>query len=163
MDMDMDIDSDDPSAGKDRGIIGAGIDGPRERRPGVPMETTPRAAAGVHWRTPSRQDPTVEILKRPDLAQLTATFGTAQPPHGLSGVLRRYAYTIPDHRPQHWAVLVLADRVDVVETAAADLVRRQPLVLAAAAGGLLLVAVGMALTGRPRRQPRKSLLAFFGI
>jgi hypothetical protein len=43
-------------------------------------------------------------------------FGTAQPPRGLSGALRRRAYAIPEHRARHWALLLLADRVDVVET-----------------------------------------------
>jgi hypothetical protein len=127
---------------------GAGIDAPRERRPGVPMETAPRAAAGVHWDVPERQEPAVEVLKRSDLTHLTATFGTTQPPHGLSGALRRYAYTLPDHRPRHWAVLLLADRVDVVETAAADLMRRRPLVLAGTAFVMLGAALALGLASR---------------
>jgi hypothetical protein len=136
---------------------GAGIDAPRERRPGVPMETLPRAAAGVHWEVPERQEPAVEVLKRADLMHLTATFGTAQPPHGLSGALRRYAYSIPDHHPRHWAVLLLADRVDVVETAATELLRRRPLVVAGAAFVMLGAALAVGAGIKARRQ-RHALL-----
>jgi hypothetical protein len=144
------------------GVTGAGIDAARERRPGVPMETSPRLASGVHWQSPSRQEETVEILKRPDLGRLTATFGTAQPPHGLSGVLRRYAFTLPDHRPRHWAVLLLADRVDVLETSAVELVRRRP--LATAIGALLLAGAVVAMRGKrkPRRR-RYGPLALLGL
>jgi MYXO-CTERM domain-containing protein len=42
-------------------------------------------------------------------------FGTAQPPYGLSGALRRGAYAIPEHRARHWMLLMLADRVELVE------------------------------------------------
>ena len=147
-------------------IIGAGVDAPRERRPGVPMETPPRNASGVHWQTPARQQATVEVLKRPDLKELTATFGTAQPPHGLSGSLRRYAFTIPDHRPRHWAVLLLADRVDVVETAAADLIRERPVLTAASAllvVGAAVAAVALLQGGGRRRRRRPRLSSLFGL
>jgi hypothetical protein len=131
-------------------VIGAGIDAPKQRRPGVPIETRPQIAKGAHWDSPARQQPHGEILRRPDLAELTPVFGTAQPPHGLSGVIRRYAYTLPDHKSQRWAALLVADRVDVAESGLADLFRRRP--LAVAAGFLLLVgagvAVGAALRGR---------------
>jgi hypothetical protein len=46
---------------------------------------------------------------------LTPVFGTAQPPRGPSGVLRRAAYRIPEHRALHWLLLVVADRVDVAQ------------------------------------------------
>src|SRR5690606_33916048 len=45
----------------------------------------------------------------------TPVFGTAQPLHGLSGVLRTKAYSIPEHFPRHWLLLLVADRVDVLE------------------------------------------------
>jgi len=48
-----------------------------------------------------------------ELGALTPVFGTAQPPAGLSGILRRMAYRVPEHRPRHWMPLMLADRVDV--------------------------------------------------
>jgi hypothetical protein len=139
---------------------GVGIDAPLERRPGVPMETEPRIADGVHWESPPRQPATEEILKRPDLSELTPVFGSAQPPHGLSGVLRRYAYGIPDHKARHWAILLLADRVDVAESALVELVRERPL---AAAGAALLIGSALAFgaaairtVNRRGRRPRLS-------
>jgi hypothetical protein len=35
---------------------------------------------------------------------------------GLSGLLRRAAYRIPDWKARHWLLLLFADRVDVVES-----------------------------------------------
>jgi hypothetical protein len=39
-------------------------------------------------------------------------FGTAEPPAGLSGLVRRWAYRYPDHCPRHWLLLLLGDRID---------------------------------------------------
>ena len=40
-------------------------------------------------------------------------FGTAQPPHGLSGLLRKLSYDrYSEGRAAHWLLLVLADRLD---------------------------------------------------
>jgi hypothetical protein len=46
---------------------------------------------------------------------LTPVYSTALPPRGLSGVLRRAAYKIPDYKPRRWMLLLAADRVDVLE------------------------------------------------
>jgi hypothetical protein len=56
------------------------------------------------------------MLVQRDIVRPTPVFGTAQPPRGVSGALRRRAYTIPEHHARHWVMLILADRVDVVET-----------------------------------------------
>jgi hypothetical protein len=137
-------------------IVGKGIDIPRSRRPGSPMESTPRQAAGAHWEVVPRQPETAEILRRSDLRQLTPVFGSAQPPHGLSGALRRYAYSIPDHKPRHWAILLFADRVDVTESALADLFRARP--VAATAGIALLAGAAVALWLGASRSRRPRLL-----
>jgi hypothetical protein len=43
-------------------------------------------------------------------------FGTAQPPSGISGMLRRYAYKkFSEGRAAHWLILLYADRVDAAE------------------------------------------------
>jgi hypothetical protein len=77
----------------------------------------PRHAETAHWNKPEQQPkPDFPIFKRVGLEQLTPVFGTAQPPHGLSGLLRKFAYSLPEHAPTHWAVMLLADRVDVVES-----------------------------------------------
>jgi hypothetical protein len=72
----------------------------------------------------------------------------AQPPRGLSGVVRRAAYAIPEHQVRHWALLILADRLDFLERVFTEQARRHPTALAAALGGGFLV--GGALVRRWR-------------
>ena len=69
----------------------------------------------AHWIVPDRQPDPGNILKRKGLEELTPVFGNTVPPKGLSGVMRRAAYQIPDHRTSHWLMLLLADRVDALE------------------------------------------------
>jgi hypothetical protein len=86
-----------------------------ERRPGIPRETPPHPAVGAHWTLPERQVSEVEVLKRKELAELPPVFGTAAPPRGLSGVLRRIAYRQSETRVRHWLLLLFADRIDAIE------------------------------------------------
>lgn len=140
-------------------ILGAGIDLPRSRRPGSPMESTPRDAAGAHGQPVARQPIMGEILRRSDLVGLTPVFGTAQPPRGLSGILRRYAYTLPEHKPRHWMLLLWADRVDVAESAIGEAFERRP--VATIAGVVLVAGAAAALwagVSRQRRSPWRRLL-----
>ena len=98
-------------------IPGWGVDVDPRRRPGVPMELKPRVRGGAHWEKPERQrPPDVRVFKRAELEELTPTFGTAVPPRGLSGLLRGVAYDMPEHRVRHVMMLLLADRVDVLES-----------------------------------------------
>lgn len=92
-----------------------GVDSSPERRPGVPMEAEPAIDPGAHWRQPERQWVRRKHYKRKGLAHLTPVFGNAVPPRGLSGVMRRVAYGIPEHKARHWGLLIAADRVDVLE------------------------------------------------
>ncbi len=39
-------------------------------------------------------------------------FGTAVPLRGLSGAIRRLADRAPDHKPRHWVLKMLGDRVE---------------------------------------------------
>jgi hypothetical protein len=119
-------------------VRGAGIDAQPERRPGVPMESEPpRPAGNAHWETPERQPDPGHVLKRKGLNELTPVFGTAVPPRGLSGLMRRAAYQIPEHYTSHWFVLLAADRVDAVEHRAR---RVLPFALPAAALGAAALA-----------------------
>jgi hypothetical protein len=104
-------------------IQGWGADRELTARPGVPMEQTPKAVPGAHWEQPVRQALEAPITHRYD-APVPPVFGTAQPPKGLSGRLRRIAYRIPEWRARHWLLLLLADRVDAVESAAAETFER---------------------------------------
>jgi hypothetical protein len=129
-------------------IEGWGADRRPEDRPGVPMETEPRPAEGAHWREPERQRSDVLVLKRAGLAELTPVFGTTLPPRGLSGLLRRAAYRIPEHHARHWALLLLADRIDVLEHRVREPGTARWVVLGAAALGA--VWLGRRALGRRR-------------
>jgi len=43
-----------------------------------------------------------------------------EPHHGLSGRLKRYADSIPEHQASHWMLLLASDRMDVMEDQIAD-------------------------------------------
>jgi hypothetical protein len=79
----------------------------------------------------------------------TPVFGTAQPPQGISGLVRRRAYAIPEHRVRHWMLLLLADRLDLLEYRLGG--GSRPLAIAALAGG---VALGLGALGVWRRSRR---------
>lgn len=99
----------------DRQLAGLRTIDPPADRPGVPMEAEPSAAPGAHWTEPARQPGADQAPHRVELEHATPVFGTAQPLHGLSGALRSRAYAIPEHFARHWLLLLVADRVDVVE------------------------------------------------
>lgn len=90
------------------------VDADKTRRPGNPMEHEPAPIANAHWLKPDQQPAVAGLLTDPN-RKLTATFGTEHPPRGLSGVLRRAAYRVPDYRARRWAMLMLADRIDALE------------------------------------------------
>jgi hypothetical protein len=71
--------------------------------------------AGYSWERPSQQPLTIEVLHSNERPNVTAAFGTSTPPSGLSGILRRIAFTYSESSYGHWLPLMLADRVNVVE------------------------------------------------
>lgn len=89
-----------------------GVDRERARRPGVPMEREPRPWPNARF-PPERQqgEPASPLHGRPNKT-MPPVFGTAVPLRGLSGVVRRRAYRLPDHEPAHWVLKMLGDRVD---------------------------------------------------
>ena len=96
-------------------LIGWGADRAPESRPGVPAEIQPpRPIGNAHWAVPEHQVsfavPLVGHNRR-----LTPVYSTKHPPRGLSGALRRAAYRVPDYRSRRWLLLMLADRIDVLE------------------------------------------------
>jgi hypothetical protein len=97
-----------------------GIDAAPENQPGVPMETESSPDPGAHWDVPARQESREPHLRRVGLDRLTPVYGTAQPPRGLSGLMRRAAYAMPEHQARHWALLLAADRVDMLEDRLGD-------------------------------------------
>lgn len=132
------------------------VDADPENRPGVPMELEPPRPAGhAHWSEPDRQADTGDVLKRKGLEEMTPVFGTAVPPRGVSGLMRRAAYDIPEHFTSHWFMLLLADRVDVMEDRAK---RAAPFVLPVAA---LAGLTYFALRAKRKRTPLQRLAAIF--
>ena len=88
-------------------------DARQTHRPGVPMERSPSPAGEAHWKEPERQPERADLTHRVELDRLTPVFGTAQPPRGIAGRIRKLAYRIPEHKARHWMTLLLADRVEV--------------------------------------------------
>lgn len=120
-------------------IPGWGADLDRKNRPAVPMERTPPRLEGVHWDEPEQQPQHMEVLHSIERPNITPVFGATVPPSGLSGVLRRRAFTYSENDLRHWMTLLMADRVNVVEGVVDDMRRNpasHPLVLAGVAGVL---------------------------
>jgi hypothetical protein len=107
-------------------IPGWGVDLDPKNRPAVPKERFNPGGTGAHWDFPERQMPRWPREKSTEHKFLTPVFGTACPPKGVSGAIRRYAYTYSEGRTAHWLLLMLADRVDVFEHLVGDLVRGRP-------------------------------------
>lgn len=94
-------------------IPGWGADLDPADRPSFPKLQFREDLTGAHWVFPERQPETYPRERSIEHRFLTPVFGTAQPPHGLSGALRRLSYRrFSEGRAAHWLLLVLADRVD---------------------------------------------------
>ncbi|WP_292044704.1 hypothetical protein [Massilia sp. UBA6681] len=110
-----------PSRQELQHINGWGADLDRKNRPAVPMERTPPRFINQPEGDPVQQQEKVEVLVSPERPGITQIFGTVQPPSGLSGMIRRLAFKSTENDLRHWLLLLLADRVNVVEGIADDL------------------------------------------
>lgn len=115
-------------------------------RPGVPIYKPAGTSAPAARPPLDRQEPEVQVLVGVDVDRLTPVFGTAQPPRGLSGVIRRAGYRVPEHKAARWMLLLAADRVDAWESRAV----RKPWLT----GVLAASAVGAAALLWSRVRPR---------
>lgn len=102
-------------------IKGWGADLDHNNRPAYPMERIPARDIGVHWEKPEQQKQTVEILVSKERPGITSLFGTTVPLRGLSGKFRKFAFKYSENDIRHWMILLLADRVDMVEGILDDL------------------------------------------
>jgi hypothetical protein len=102
-------------------IEGWGADLDRKDRPAVPMERMPARFINPQPGQPVQQEETVEILVSPERPGITPLFSTKQPPSGLSGMIRRLAFKTTENDIRHWLLLLVADRVNMVEGIAQDL------------------------------------------
>lgn len=107
-----------------RRIPGWGVDLDPADRPSYPKEIA--AESGAHWDVPERQAETFPREKSTEHQQLTPVFGTAQPLRGLSGLIRRYAYSFSEAQTAHWLLLMAGDRVDVLESRVGALFQGRP-------------------------------------
>lgn len=97
-------------------IPGWGVDLDPKDRPSYPQERFEPARTGAHWDFPERQEEKRPRERSIEHKFLTPVFGTACPPKGLSGIMRRYAYRrYSEARAAHWLLLLAADRVDAAE------------------------------------------------
>ena len=93
-------------------IPGWGVDRDPESRPGYPLE----------------QERHVGF----DTVQGVPPYTDTVPLRGLSGILRRAAYQAPDWKPRKWMMLLVADRIDMIES----MLTPRNLLVAGGIGGL---------------------------
>lgn len=76
---------------------------------------------GMTWDAPPQQPETVEILSSIERPRLASVFGTAVPPSGLSGIIRRIAFRYSESSWYRWVPLMAADRIQMLEGILSDL------------------------------------------
>ena len=105
-------------------IPGWGVDADPTNDPTYPMKRRNNGEhAGYSWERPPQQPIDVEVLHSIERPNVSAVFGTSTPPAGLSGMLRRFAFTYNESNYGHWLPLMLADRIGVFEGILDDLKR----------------------------------------
>ena len=103
-------------------IIGWGVDANPQNDPTYPMKKwNGDDHKGISWERPPLQQVDVELLRSIERPSNSAVFGTSNPPSGLSGAIRRYAFRYSESSYGHWLPLVLADRINVIEGIVDDL------------------------------------------
>ncbi|GAA1148848.1 hypothetical protein [Nocardioides aquiterrae] len=108
-------------------IPGWGADLDPADRPSVPREQFDPGRTGAHWEYPDEQPEKWPRERSVEHTQLPPVFGTAQPPTGLSGAIRRYAYAkYSEGQAAHWLLLMAGDRVDTVESALRSVLTLHP-------------------------------------
>lgn len=134
-------------------IEGWGADLDPEDRPAVPKERIPARLDNVHWDYPEQQAVRVEVLHSIERPGITPVFGTACPPSGLSGAIRRRAFRRSESDLRHWLLLLAADRVNVVEGLIDD-VRESPRARRVAAGAVVVGVLAYLALRQPARRRR---------
>jgi hypothetical protein len=102
-------------------IKGWGADLDPANRPAYPMERTPPRLEGLHWQDIEDQPLRIKVYHSIERPGITPVFGTSTPPSGISGRIRDVAYGFSENDVRHWMLLLLADRVNVVEGIGQDL------------------------------------------
>src|SRR5690606_24226936 len=103
-------------------IKGWGIDADPKNEPTYPMKNyTGDDHNRLNYERPPQQRKNIEVLHSNERPGVSAVFGTSVPPSGFSGSLRRKAFTYSEGTFAHWLILLLADRINVVEALIEDL------------------------------------------
>lgn len=105
-------------------IKGWGIDADPDNEPTYPMKNwTGDDHKRSNYTRPEQQPIDVEVLHSNERPNVSAVFGNLNPPSGLSGVVRRYAFKYSEESLKHWFALVMADRINVIEGIIDDIKR----------------------------------------
>lgn len=106
-------------------IPGWGADLDPADRPSFPRERDEQT--GAHWEMPEAQEVDGYRERSVEHLQLPPVFGTAQPLHGVSGLVRRLAYDrFSEGRATHWLLLLLGDRIDAAGAHARSMLTTRP-------------------------------------
>ena len=99
-----------------KNIPGWNIDADPENEPTYPIKKwTGDDHNRINWQRPAQQLVNEEILHSNERPNISAVFGTPLPPSGLSGAIRRKAFTFSESEYGHWLNLFLADRINMFE------------------------------------------------
>src|SRR5690554_1457650 len=117
-------------------IKGWGIDADPKNEPTYPMKNyTGDDHKRLDYQRPPQQEKTIEVLHSNERPGLSAVFGTSVPLSGLSGNLRRKAFEYSEGHFGHWFILLLADRINVIEGIIDDFKKGHPPNVIAEVGG----------------------------
>jgi hypothetical protein len=108
-----------------RQIKGWGVDADPENDPTYPMRNRMNATQDPtpKNRPDNLQPVDTEVLRSVERPNVSAVYGTPEPPKGLSGMIRRFAFRYTENEYLHWLPLILADRVNMVEGLVEDLAK----------------------------------------
>jgi hypothetical protein len=105
-------------------IPGWGMDADRDNDPTYPIKRyTGDDHQRLNYERAPQQEVDIEVLQSIERPTITRVFGNSTPPKGVSGAIRRYAFKYSESNALHWMVLLMADRVNVVEGIISDLRR----------------------------------------
>ena len=102
-------------------VPGWGADLDPGNRPAYPMERTPPRLDNIPEPEHQHNHRGVRVFHSTERPGLTPVYGTSAPPSGLSGAIRAWAFRHSENDVRHWFILMLADRVNVVEGLLDDL------------------------------------------
>jgi hypothetical protein len=102
-------------------IQGWGADLGHGNRPAYPMERMPARLEHPPQQEPEQQKITTTVFHSTERPRITPIYGSTVPPRGLSGRLRAWAFRYSENNVFHWLLLLLADRINMMEGIGEDL------------------------------------------